>query len=358
MPSASDIAPRLLPWYDREGRDLPWRRTKDPYAIWVSEIMLQQTRVDTVMPYYARFMQRFPTVRDLAAADDEEVRAQWSGLGFYRRARFLHSAAKVVVDEHAGVVPRTLKDVLALPGVGRYTAGAILSFAHGRRAPILDGNVIRVLSRVFRVEGAPDRSAVQKELWALAEAVLPERRPGDFNQSLMDLGATVCTPRNPKCGPCPLADVCVTGPRGEAESFPAPTKRQKVKFVRRVALRVDAPDGRFLLVRRPVGGLLGALWTLPALSYEDRRPAEVADELAASLGADGTPRPRGRAEHRFSHRHWTTDVFRLRGSGAEAPDSEHRWAAVADLQDLGLPTAARKELGASEQAQGELFRRR
>jgi A/G-specific adenine glycosylase len=337
------IARPILAWYDENARDLPWRRTRDPYRIWVSEIMLQQTRVDTVLPYYDRFLERFPTVHDLAAASDEAVRASWSGLGFYRRASNLHRAAKIVSEVNG--LPTTVDELMELPGIGRYTAGAILSAAHNAKVPILDGNVIRVLSRVFRVTGAPDKAAVKRVLWALAQDVLPDDRPGDFNQAQMDLGATVCSPVAPRCDECPLASVCTTGPAGDAEAFPEPTRRQKVRFVTRVALRVDAPDGRFLLRQRPSSGLLQSLWTLPAVVL-DGRQVDTVRRLAESLGCTSPPRKGGTAEHRFSHRHWTTHVYRVRGTGRESirDGRAERWVFSADLADLGVPTAARREI--------------
>ncbi len=343
MLDPADVAPPLLAWYDRHGRDLPWRRTKDPYRIWVSEIMLQQTRVETVKPYWARFLERYPTVQALAEADDEDVRAAWAGLGFYRRARNLHAAARLGAAA-GGELPTTVDGIRDLPGIGRYTAGAILSSAHDAKVPILDGNVIRVLARLFRVPGAPDTSVVRKRLWALAEAVLPDDRPGDFNQSLMDLGATVCTPVGPRCGGCPLRAGCAVGPAGDAEDFPAPKRRQKVKFVTRVAVRIDDGD-RFLLRRRPDAGLLASLWTLPGTEVA-RAGVEAAEELAGRLGCRDRPVLRGIAEHRFSHRHWTTHVYRVDGAGAR-PGPEDRWVRVADLPALGFPTAARRELDAS-----------
>jgi A/G-specific adenine glycosylase len=353
VPDPTALAPPLLSWYDANARDLPWRRTKDPYRIWVSEIMLQQTRVDTVLRYYDRFLERFPTVQDLADADEEAVRAMWSGLGFYRRARNLHRGARIVAQDLEGEVPNTPESILRIPGIGRYTAGAILSFAHDAKAPILDGNVIRVLSRLFRVEGAPDKAAVQRVLWALAEDVLPDDRPGDFNQAQMDLGATVCTPIAPACGRCPLSQHCETGPAGDAETYPAPKRRRKVAMVRRVALRIDGPDGRFLLRRRPPDGLLPSLWTLPAAEVTGDSSSAI-DLLARALRCIHPPRLCATAEHRFSHRHWTTEVHRVVGTGGEGTAND-RWVHASDLVDLGVPTAARKELKASEAAQMPLF---
>ena len=227
-PAIAAIRRDLLSWYDRERRDLPWRRTQDPYRVWLSEIMLQQTRVETVIPYYERFLERFPTVSDLAEAPIDDVLARWSGLGYYRRARSLHEAAGQIVREHAGVFPEDSAEALALPGVGRYTAGAILSIAYGRPEPILDGNVIRILSRWLRL--GPE--IPQSHLWTLAEDLVPEERPGDFNQAMMELGATVCTPRSPSCLLCPVQERCEARAEGTPERYPAPKAKEKPVLAR------------------------------------------------------------------------------------------------------------------------------
>jgi len=209
---------RLLRWFRRFGRDLPWRRTRDPYEILVSEVMLQQTQVDRVREFYGRFLQEYPTVQDLAAARPARVRESWDGLGYYARARNLHAAARTIVRQHQGRFPRRLDDVLALPGVGRYTAGAVVSFAYGEPAPILDTNVRRVLSRFFVRRRTTSPAKEERRLWALAEAVLPEGDAWTMNQALMDLGATVCTARNPRCGECPVRMLCAYYGRGASAS--------------------------------------------------------------------------------------------------------------------------------------------
>jgi len=353
----SQVAPRLLPWFDAHGRTLPWRGCGDPYRIWVSEIMLQQTRVSVVIPYYERFLERFPSLLALAAADEDDVLAAWSGLGFYRRARNLHAGARQMVEQFGGEVPTEPTDLLSIKGIGRYTMGAVLSAAHNQRLPILDGNVIRVLSRLFRVDGPPDRAATQRELWGLAEEVLPEARPGDFNQALMDLGATVCSPSGPSCRTCPLADVCEGLAQGDADSFPRPGRKQKVVFVVRAAVRIRLEDGRQLLERRPGRGLLPRMWELPSVVVgADESPAARAYTLACSLATQHGLDPDigeqleavGVSEHRFSHRHWSTHVFDLEvcsvSSGAEAVGSDRRWVDIAEFDSLGLPTASRKTI--------------
>jgi A/G-specific adenine glycosylase len=216
---------RLLAWFRKNGRDLPWRRTRDPYKILVSEVMLQQTQVERVRDYYRRFLREYPTVRDLAAAHPARVRESWEGLGYYARAKNLHAAARTVAERHGGHFPRRVEDVMTLPGVGRYTAGAVVSFAYGETAPVLDTNVRRVLSRVFVRRRPASPAKLERRLWALAEAAIPIGRVWEFNQSLMDFGATVCTARNPKCGICPMRPTCAYYERtGSANTFPTEGK--------------------------------------------------------------------------------------------------------------------------------------
>ena len=254
----------LLGWYDRAARDLPWRRTHDPYAIWVSEAMLQQTTVETVVPYYTRFLSRYPDAASLASAGDDALLAVWSGLGYYRRARLLKTAAGRIVERHGGRVPSRLEEIRALPGVGRYTAGAIASIAFGVRTPVVDGNVVRVLSRLFAISPKPRSSetAIRDEIWRLADALVPAARPGDWNQALMELGATLCRPARPACGACPLARECAALAEGDPARYPPPRKRPAVVRAS-AALVVIERGGRILLIRRPGTELLGGLWELP-----------------------------------------------------------------------------------------------
>lgn len=247
----------LLHWYRKNRRDLPWRRTRDPYAIWVSEIMLQQTTVEAVIPYYERFLKRFPTIDSLAKAGIDEVLSLWSGLGYYSRARNLHRAAKQITT-----VPDMIDELMKLPGIGRYTAGAIASIAFGKRAPILDGNVIRVLSRLFRIGADPKSSKGQKLFWKRAEEILPVKHCGDFNQSLMELGATVCLPENPLCPLCPVSPSCRARKTGDPRSYPL----QKKKTIYRdllITAAVIERQGKVLMVRRSDHGLLRGMWELP-----------------------------------------------------------------------------------------------
>lgn len=346
MTDPSSLAPLLLAWYDRCGRTLPWRGGSDLYPILVSELMLQQTRVDTALRYFEPFLERFPSVEALAQAPEEEVMAAWSGLGFYRRARNLHAAAIRIVEEHGGCVPTDPAALQDLPGVGRYTAGAILSSGLNARLPILDGNVIRVLTRVFSIGEPPDRAATQRQLWQLAEEVLPEDRPGDFNQAIMDLGATLCRSQSPDCPTCPFQEHCGARAEGAVEDYPRPGRKTRVKLEERVAVLLMGAGDRFLLRKRPPGGLLGSLWELPSSKVEDNEAPEVA---AARTVAAQQLSLRGTVEHRFSHRHWTIRVFR--GASDDTTPGEDRgagedevWVKLEDLSELGIPTVTRKTI--------------
>ncbi|MEM7678227.1 MAG: A/G-specific adenine glycosylase, partial [Myxococcota bacterium] len=251
---AAEVRRRLLHWYRTHRRDLPWRRTRDPYAIWVSEIMLQQTRVDTVIPYYSTFLERWPSVRALAAADPDDVRAAWSGLGYYRRARLMLEAAKTVVEHHDGRFPDDLDALRALPGFGRYTAGAVASIAFDLPAAAVDGNVARVLARLGGVTGDVTRSTPQKEVWALAEDLAPGEAPGEHTQAMIELGALVCATKQPKCLICPVSDACAARADGKIHEIPPPRKKAARKSVWMTAL-VCSSRRQVLLARQPDDGL-------------------------------------------------------------------------------------------------------
>jgi A/G-specific adenine glycosylase len=261
---AREFGERLLHWFDRHGRrDLPWSQGKDPYRIWISEIMLQQTQVTTVIGYYRRFMARFPTVAELAGADLDEVLHLWTGLGYYARARNLHRAARIIADDLEGCFPDDIEQLMALPGIGRSTAGAILAFAHRQRHPILDGNVKRVLARVHRVSGWPGKREVEKRLWTLADSYTPEQRVDDYTQAIMDLGAGVCLRRNPRCDTCPVAGFCEALRHGDPECYPerAPRKARPLRSTGMLFIRNER--GEVLLQQRPPTGIWGGLWGLP-----------------------------------------------------------------------------------------------
>jgi A/G-specific adenine glycosylase len=304
-PLPSELAARLRAWFAAGHRDLPWRRTRDPYAIWVSEIMLQQTRVETVIPYFERFLARFPTVRVLAAASEDEVLALWSGLGYYSRGRNLHRAARMITKSHGGVVPASEDALRALPGIGRYTAGAIRSIAFGERAPILDGNVTRVLSRIYALAGDPKSPPLSARLWSLAEALAQDSSPGDVNQALMELGATVCTPVRPRCAVCPARDLCGALRGGAVERFPEiPARRAPRRVNATAALVVRAERSEVLMMKRSRRGLLGGLWDLPHAEHAASESVENAVKLiGASLGITLSPTDRiARLTHVFTHR--------------------------------------------------------
>ena len=240
----------LLRWYDANGRDLPWRRSSDPFAIWISEAMLQQTRVETVIPYWERFLAAFPDVESLARADLDDVYAVWTGLGYYSRARNLKHAAETIVADHGGRLPETVSELRELKGIGRYTAGAVASIAFDREEPLVDGNVIRVFTRLLGIREESSSREVVEDLWSIAAVLVQGSRPGDLNQALMELGATLCTPRNPKCLVCPIRKYCDANARGDAEDLPIKKKKAKPKIMRAVAAWIER-EGKILVARHP-----------------------------------------------------------------------------------------------------------
>ena len=298
----SDFATRLLEWFDEHGRkDLPWQHPKDAYRVWVSEVMLQQTQVQTVIPYFERFMARFPDVITLADAAQDDVLQHWSGLGYYARARNLHRAAQVIRDNHAGEFPRALDEVIDLPGVGRSTAGAILSLAFGQRHTILDGNVKRVLARHQAVEGWPGRTAVAKQLWDIAEQYTPEENTAAYTQAIMDLGATLCTRSKPACERCPVAPDCQALSLGSVTELPG-RKPKKEKPLRATTMVIARHDGHVYLERRPEAGIWGGLWSLPEIGE-----AEVRDWCRETL-ASGSDEVESWQPLRHSFSHYDLDI--------------------------------------------------
>jgi A/G-specific adenine glycosylase len=273
---------RLRAWYNRHARDLPWRRTTDPYAIWLSEIMLQQTQVATVKPYFERFLGALPDIESLAQADEQDVLRLWEGLGYYRRARQLQQAARVIMADHAGRFPRDPRMVRLLPGVGRYTAGAILSIAFDAREPILEANTVRLFSRLLAYPANPASTEGQSVLWAMAEAVLPRRNAGRFNQALMELGSEVCQPRQPRCRRCPVNSLCRANQQGLQQQIPAPKAKRRSEAVREAAVIVER-RGRVLLLRWPEGRRWAGLWDFPRFPMHARYPAAVRRELAENV---------------------------------------------------------------------------
>ncbi|MFX1735837.1 A/G-specific adenine glycosylase [Paraburkholderia sp. A1RI_3L] len=340
---------RLIAWQRQHGRhDLPWQNTRDAYRIWLSEIMLQQTQVSTVIPYYARFLERFPDVAALAAAPLDDVMALWAGLGYYSRARNLHRCAQVVVDEHGGVFPGTVDALAELPGIGRSTAAAIASFAFGARATILDGNVKRVLARVFGVEGFPGDKRVETAMWSLAESLVPGAEASDadvtaYTQGLMDLGATLCVRGKPECARCPFADDCVANTTGRQRELPAARPKKTVP-TRRTWMLVLLDGDAVMLERRPPSGIWGGLWSLP----------EAADEVALAdrartFGARGAASALASLTHTFTHFRLdieprVVEMDRIANAQPMAGAAETAWVLLSDIDSYGVPAPVRKLL--------------
>ena len=328
---------RLLAWFQAGHRDLPWRQTRDPWAIWVSEIMLQQTRAASVVPYWKRFLDRFPTPAALAVAPLDELLSLWAGLGYYARARNLYRAAQQVVERHGGEVPSEPEAFRALAGVGAYTAGAVLSIAFGRSEPVLDGNVIRVFTRWDRLDADPKSPAMQRRLWARAGSLADGPLPGAVNQALMELGATLCAPRNPRCSLCPVRAGCAASAAGDAECYPrksAVAARPREMLVAGLVLEGDG----VWLARRPETGLLAGLWELPAV-------VSTSPDALGTLGlrAEGEPLE---ITHVFTHRHWTLRTWRAVGRPAGGDYTGFRLVPLVDLAASGLTGPALKALHA------------
>jgi len=337
-PTAS-IAPRLIDWHAHAGRHaLPWQTDRSSYRVWVSEIMLQQTQVATVIPYFERFMARFPDVRALADAPRDEVLHLWTGLGYYARARNLHAAAQIIRDRHDGEFPSTLEAVMELPGIGRSTAGAILALSRGARYPILDGNVKRVLARHCAIDGAPDENATLARLWELAEAETPHAGVDTYTQAIMDLGATLCTRHQPRCDACPIASDCRARIEGRQEELPAAKRRRAARRTRRAVMLVARHESAVLLVQRPASGIWGGLWCLP--EFDDRAAAArfAAHTLArATVARAALPE----IEHSFTHFDLVITPLLARCQGVhdvcEPGGATQLWYDLAQPARVGLP---------------------
>jgi A/G-specific adenine glycosylase len=351
----TNIQAKLLAWWDADHADLPWRRSQDPYAVWVSEIMLQQTQITTVIPYFERWMARFPTVQALAEAPLDNVLKLWEGLGYYSRARNLHAAAKMVMVEWNGRLPQTAADLMKLKGIGRYTAGAIASIAFDEPVPVLDGNVIRVLSRLTDLPDDVTQTSTKNDLWQLATELVPRQRPGDFNQALMELGQQVCLPAKPMCLLCPLSPHCLARQRGTQLERPVRPPRKRTPHYDVVAgiiwakdAVVGDPNSRFLIGQRPLDGLLGGLWEFPGGKQEAKESLpqalvrEIQEELAIDIevGAFVTS-----IKHAYTHFRITLHAFHARhlsGNPQHLGVANHAWVTLADLDTYAFAVTDRK----------------
>ena len=339
------FAPAVLDWYHQHGRtDLPWQLDKTPYRVWLSEIMLQQTQVATVIPYYQRFLKIFPGIQSLANASIDQVLQHWQGLGYYARARNLHRAAQIIRDQHAGQFPQQMDQVTRLPGIGRSSAGAILSLAFGQGWPILDGNVKRVLARCFQVEGWYGQGKTMKTLWQIAQQLTPAKQTGEYNQAMMDLGAMVCVKSNPRCEVCPLTDCCTSYQQGTQAVFPN-RKPPKPKPNKQTLMLLHRFEDRVLLHRRPPTGIWGGLWSLPEVAANE----EIADWQISYLADTQSPDEimPNLLKHQFTHYSLdislaVIDLDKLPGKVAD--EEGIAFVAPGELSQYGLPTPVRKLL--------------
>ncbi|WP_018132643.1 A/G-specific adenine glycosylase [Effusibacillus pohliae] len=342
---AAEVGKRLLAWYNEAKRDLPWRRTSDPYKIWVSEVMLQQTRVETVIPYWNRFIERFPTVEALADAPEEEVLKLWEGLGYYSRARNLQAAVREVKAKYGGRVPDKQEEMLALPGVGRYTSGAVLSIAYNVPVPAVDGNVFRVLSRIFLIEDDVSKPAARKKFEALAEFLIPPGEASNFNQSLMELGARVCMPKHPRCERCPVHDMCRAYKEGVQEDLPVKGKKKPPRPID-IATGIVWNAGRVLITRRPPQGLLAGLWEFPGGEVAGGESHKAALQRIFAEKWNLSVRVQSHfanVQHTFSHIRWNLQAYTCEANGGAAAEAEDtRWVQVWQLADFPMPVAHQK----------------
>jgi A/G-specific adenine glycosylase len=352
----SPIVTELLAWYSRHHRILPWRENTDAYRVWISEIMLQQTRVETVIPYYHRFMKRFPDIKALASASSGDLLKIWENLGYYTRARHLQKTAQIIVENHSGVLPDTQDSLLELPGIGTYTAGAILSIAFGKPVPAVDGNVRRVLSRLFACSDPVNRPEAQKKLHALAASLIPETAPGSFNQALMDLGATICTPKSPACTHCPLKRHCRARLLGLQHRLPLSERKPAVPHKQAVAAIVFNRKGQVLVVQRPTHGLLASLWkfpggfVMPGETLAEGLKRTVKNELGMGLRIG---QPLARVRHAYTHFRITLTVFRCSrysGQPRVLACQDWRWTSPDDFDALTFSKADRTVMKAIRSA--------
>ena len=334
--SKSDIADKLLAWHCKHGRkNLPWQRSNDPYPVWLSEIMLQQTQVGTVIDYFERFIQRFPTLQSLAKAPVDDVLALWSGLGYYARARNLHKAAQIITTQHNGIFPDRIDDVIALPGIGKSTAGAILAFSKNQRHAILDGNVKRVLCRYYAIEGFPGKRQIELRLWDLADKNTPAKNVGQYTQAIMDLGATVCLRKQPQCDDCPLVDSCAAKMQGIQCELPSPKPKKSKPTKQTLMLVINNEQSEVLLEKRPSTGIWGGLWSFPQCSID----TDINQFCQRSLGLNVLHKNALKSiKHSFSHYHLIISPHQLCVSAAHTlKEDSLNWFDLKQVHQLGLP---------------------
>jgi len=339
------LSTALVGWYVRARRDLPWRHSSQPYPVWISEIMLQQTQVERVKDFFSRFMERFPTVDALAAASEHEVLRFWEGLGYYRRARQLHAAARQIVAEHKGEFPRSTAGLRSLPGIGRYTAGAIASIAMNLPEPIVEANSRRVLARLAGYQKRLDRAGDDEPIWTLAKSLVPKQHPGRFNQALMDLGAMVCTPDRPLCGRCPLAGFCRAKQQGSVDRIPLKAQRREVVQVREVAI-VARRGNRVLVERRTAGEWWAGLWDFPRAPLAQRDPSTGSAAALASAVLKGLkcrkPEHLATLKHSVTHHRITLEVVQCLVAEAGPRTIGRRWVRLAELPAMAMASPARR----------------